>query len=131
MTDDQLTSAISAINGAHPSAGVLVVLDTCFAGQAIADGHDLSSVDADVIGTADANNCAPGTSDFLPLCQQAFQIVNGDFAADTNQDYQLTLGELFNFTKTIPNGSGANPFGASFGSINQDAVVATYPSVRR
>lgn len=126
VTDDQLTTAISAINSAHPSAGILLVLDTCFAGQAVADNNDLKSVDAAVIGTADANHCAPGVSKFLPLWQQAFSLVNGDFRADTNRDGYLTLGELFNFVDQIPNG-GENPFGLNFGSNNLNAVVAFIP----
>jgi hypothetical protein len=126
VTDDQLTSAISTINGAHPAAGVLLILDTCFAGQAVADNNDLRSVDAAVIGTADANNCAPGVSKFLPLWQQAFQIVNGDFRADTHNNGTLTLQDLFNFTRNIPNG-GENPFGLEFGSNNQNAIVAQIP----
>lgn len=126
VTDDQLTAAISSINSGHPSTGVLIVLDTCFAGQAVDDNTDLKSVDAAVIGTADKNNCAPNVSKFLPLWQQAFSLLNGDFRADTSLDGYLTLNELFNFTKNIPN-DGEGPFGLVFGSNNQDAIVAFIP----
>jgi hypothetical protein len=122
-TDDQLTAAIQTLNGAHPGVGVFIVLDTCFAGAA---QGDLVATDSFLIGTADANNCAPGVSKFLPLWQQAFAINGGFFNADTNQDLHMTMQELFTFTNNIPN-AGENPFGVTNGSFAGSVIVASVP----
>lgn len=127
VTDDQLTLAIQALNGAHPGVGVYIVLDTCFAGAAVADGTDLKATDTYVTGTADATNCAPGVSKFLPLWQAAFAKTGGFLNSDTNHDNVLTLGELFGYTNAsnIANG-GENPFSVTNGSF-ANTIVATIP----
>ena len=99
VTDDQLTTVLSRIPA---GADALVVLDSCFSGLAIhsnsAAAGDIGTLPLDFIATADAVHCAPGTSKFLPLFEQAFTTPGGYSPADTNRNGVLTLNELFSYT---------------------------------
>lgn len=132
VTDDQLTSTISDINGKFPTAGIMVILDACHAGQAVDDSNDLASVDAFVVGSARKDECASEDSAVAGVFNAAFKRVKGDFEADSNHDGNVTLQELQDFM--ISNiafykgrGTKGTPFFLNFGSNNMNAIVVSKP----
>jgi hypothetical protein len=72
---------------------MLSIFDACFAGELVDGTADVNR--GLVIGTSDATHCVQATPFFMPFWNSAFAIVGGTFAADTNRDRDLTLGELY------------------------------------
>ena len=104
LRDDDLADILADVPA---GATALVILDACFSGLAIHDGSDLGALPIDFIATADQEHCAPGTSKFLPLFIDAFELTDGTFKADANQDGALSENELFDYTSNFTD--DANP----------------------
>lgn len=125
--------AIAAeLNNFANSVAILSIFDTCFAGEMIDGTSDVSRGLA--IGTTDASNCAQSTSLFMPHFNDAFTLEDGTFKADSNNDKQLTLGELYARLDNIDgqlNSSGGTAFARNFGEsaehMNYLVAVAPVP----
>jgi hypothetical protein len=110
ITDDEVAAIINMFPA---SVAVLSIFDTCFAGEL--DDGDVNDIQRGlVIGTADANHCAPGQSIFLPFWNMAFASNGmGSLNADANNDGMVTLGELFNYLSRIVGTDPSNPFASN------------------
>lgn len=118
--------AIAAeINNFAPSVAILSIFDSCFAGEMIDGTSDVSR--GLVIGTTDANNCAQGTSLFMPHWNDAFTLTGGFFNADSNSDGTLTFGELYARLDNIngqANTAGGVAFATNFGESDAHLAYA-------
>lgn len=128
--------AIAAeLNNFAPSVAILSIFDTCHAGDMVDGTADINR--GLIIGTADANNCAPDPSLFMPHWNAAFTLVDlmgGTFQADTDMNGTLTLGELYASLNDIDgqaNGQGGVAFAIDFGEssahLNYAVAVAPIP----
>lgn len=123
--------AIAAeLNNFAASVAILSIFDSCFAGELIDGTSDVSR--GLVIGTTDANNCAQGTSLFMPHWNDAFTLNGAFLKADSNKNGTVTLGELYARLDDINgqiNTSGGVAFATNFGesAAHMAYAVATHP----
>jgi hypothetical protein len=129
-TDARDDAIAAELNNFAASVAILSIFDTCFAGEMVDGTSDVSRGLA--IGTSDADNCVQTDPFFMPHWNAAFAIAGGTFAADTNADRKLTLGELYARLDNIngqANNFGGVAYARNFGETAEhlNYVVAVVP----